>query len=207
MWAPHKVSEWGGKLGGPAARTGCCSFVCSSDWATSIHMRTKELSLWSWHVHHLKGWGTWAQRGSLGAKVNHEPTAGWFFFFSFKMILLKVFIEPHPDSRSSCQADPVKTSCSSSAAAVESMQGTEWWQGTIFSPPNDLWKRTVSLILGNPLGSWKIQVEVYREASPQGKTGFAAEINISRPKELVRNITTVTLFIRHTKRSHLEWNS
>ena len=34
----------------------------------------------------------------------------------------------------------------------------------------------------------------YREASPQGKTGFAAEINIARPKELLRNITTVTLF-------------
>ena len=153
MWAPHKVSEWGGKLGLPAAQTGCWSFVCSSDWATSIHMRTKELSLWSQRVHHLKGWGTWTQRGSLRAKVNHEPTAGWvFFFFSFKMILLKVFIEPHPDSRSSCQADPVKTSCSSSAAAVESMQGTEWWQGTIFSPPNDLWKRTVSSILGNPPG-------------------------------------------------------
>ena len=117
-----------------------------------------------------------------------------FCFFSFKMILLKVFIKPHPDSRSSCQADPVKTSCSSSAAAVESMQGTEWWEGIIFSPPNDLWKRTILLILGNPPGSWKIQAEVYREASPQGKTGFAAEINISRPKELVRNITTVTLF-------------
>lgn len=73
-----------------------------------------------------------------------------------------------------------------------------------FLPPNDLWKRTVSLILGNPPGSWKIQVEVYREESPQGKTGFAAEINIARPKELVRNITTVTLFICHTKRSHLE---
>ena len=60
------------------------------------------------------------------------------------------------------------------------------------------------MILENPLGSWKIQAEVYREASAQGKTGFDAEINISRPKELVRNITTVTLFIRHTKRSHLE---
>ena len=172
-------------------------------------MRTKELSLWSWRVHHLKSWGTLTQRGSLKAKVNREPSAGWVFFvcFPFKMILLKVFIEPHPDSRSSCQADPVKTSYSSSAAAVEWMQGTELWEGTIFSPPKDLWKRTVPLILGNPPGSWKIQVEVYREASPQGKTGFAAEINISRPKELVRNITTVILFIRHTKRSHLEWNS
>ena len=73
-----------------------------------------------------------------------------------------------------------------------------------FLPSNDLWKRTILLILGNPPGSWKIQAEVYREASPQGKTGFAAEINISRPKELVRNITTVTLFIRHIKGSHLE---
>ena len=50
------------------------------------------------------------------------------------------------------------------------------------------------MILRNPLGSWKIQAEAYREASLQGKTGFAAELNISRPKELVRNITTVTLF-------------
>ena len=146
----------------------------------------------------------WEQR-SIVSPLQDEFVC--LFVFSFKMILLKVFIEPHPDSRSSCQADPVKTSCSSSAAAVESMQGTEWWEGTIFSPPNDLWKRTVSLILGNLPGSWKIQVEVYREASPQGKTGFAAEINISRPKELIRNITTVTLFIRYTKRSHLEWNS
>ena len=68
----------------------------------------------------------------------------------------------------------------------------------------DLWKRTVSLILGNLPGSWKIQAEAYREASPQEKTGFAAELNISRPKELVRNITTVALFIRHIERSHLE---
>ena len=50
------------------------------------------------------------------------------------------------------------------------------------------------MILGNPPGSWKIQAEVYREASPHGKIGFAAELNISRSKELVRNITTVTLF-------------
>ena len=99
-------------------------------------MRTKELSLWSPRVHYLKGWGAWTPRGGLGAKVNCEPTAGWVFFFPFKMILLKVFIEPHPDSRSSCQADPVKTSCSSGAAAVEPMQATEWWEGTVFSPPN-----------------------------------------------------------------------
>ena len=73
-----------------------------------------------------------------------------------------------------------------------------------FLPSNDLWKRTILLILGNPPGSWKIQVELYREASPQGKTGFAAELNISKPKELVRNITSVTVFIPHTERSHLE---
>ena len=45
---------------------------------------------------------------------------------------------------------------------------------------------------------------VQRGKSSRENTGFAAELNISKPKELVRNITCVTVFIPHTERSHLE---
>ena len=45
---------------------------------------------------------------------------------------------------------------------------------------------------------------IERGKSSRENTGFAAELNISKPKELVRNITSVTVFIPHTERSHLE---
>ena len=144
---------------------------CTSAWATKHTYKNKEAGTLKltcaspWRLANLDPQGRPGSKGQLWADCRRVS------FSSFKMILLKVFIEQHPDSRSSCQGDPVKTSCSSSTAPVESIQATEWWEWTVFFPPNDLGRRTVSWILGNPRGSWKIQAgAAYREASPQGKT-------------------------------------